>query len=81
VGWYLTGFPVGREARRDLMAVSTPAELDGLLDRLDPELRCPDVLPRGPVNGPRRVALPAGWLDNTDDPNPPAGAEVFVSGG
>ncbi|HEV7886724.1 MAG TPA: tRNA-dihydrouridine synthase, partial [Acidimicrobiales bacterium] len=87
VGWYLTGFPVGRAQRRALVAISSADELDGLLDSLaldggvDLSMRVPRVLPRGPVNGPRRVALPAGWLDDPDDPNPPAGAEEFTSGG
>ncbi|MDQ1445924.1 MAG: hypothetical protein QOI20_2388 [Acidimicrobiaceae bacterium] len=81
VGWYLTGYAVGRETRRALVAVSSPAELDGLLDRLDPSLAADTVLPRGPVNGPRRVVVPAGWMDDPMDPRPPRGAEEFVSGG
>jgi hypothetical protein len=27
------------------------------------------------------VALPEGWLDDRDDPRPPSGAELDVSGG
>ena len=37
--------------------------------------------PRGHTNGPRRVVLPDGWLDEIDDPTPPEGAELLVSGG
>lgn len=82
VSWYLTGYPVGREARRALVAVSSLAEMDRLLADVDTDLDAPAVVqPRGPVNGPRRVALPEGWLDHPHDPNPPAGTEEFVSGG
>ena len=85
IGWYLTGFPVGRELRRSLMEVSSPesffALCEELLSRVSPELRALEVLARGPVNGPRRVVLPEGWLDDPLDPNPPFGAEEFASGG
>lgn len=84
VGWYLTGFAVGRDLRRSLVAVSSARELDELLDQLDPALlgtRPGQTLPRGPSNGPRPVALPERWLDRRDDPMPPAGADEFASGG
>jgi hypothetical protein len=38
-------------------------------------------LPRGHTNGPRPVHLPAGWLDRVDDPTPPEGGDILVSGG
>ena len=84
--WYLQGYPVGGEVRRRLGAASTTlAELDALLDELDPapgaRSRAPSALPRGHTDGPRPVALPDGWLDLVDDPTPPVGAEVLVSGG
>jgi nifR3 family TIM-barrel protein len=82
--WYLTGFPIGGERRRRLSQVSTLAELDGLLDELDPTLSLPEDaarLKRGHTSGPRPVALPAGWLERVDDPTPPAGADALVSGG
>lgn len=85
IGWYLTGFPVGRELRRELMEVSSQESFwalsNVLLERVSPSLRASDVLARGPVNGPRRVVLPEGWLDDPNDPNPPFGAEEFASGG
>ncbi|MDQ2725318.1 MAG: tRNA dihydrouridine synthase DusB [Actinomycetota bacterium] len=84
IGWYLTGFAVGGAARRDLALVSSLAELDDRLGALEPGLTLPPGahrLPRGHTNGPRPVALPAGWLDDPDDPRPPAGADAFVSGG
>jgi tRNA-dihydrouridine synthase len=87
-GWYLTGFPVGGERRRQLAMVSTLAELDALctevLELLGPDHPFPlEALrvPRGHTNGPRPVELPPGWLDTLDDPTPPAGADTLVSGG
>jgi nifR3 family TIM-barrel protein len=82
--WYLTGFPIGGERRKLLALVSTLAELDALLDELDPSIPFPlEALrvPRGHTNGPRPVALPPGWFDDVDDPTPPLGAELLVSGG
>ena len=70
VSWYLKGFPVGGDLRRDLALVSTLEELDGLLDRLDPQAAFPVAelgTPRGRQGSPRkRVALPEGWLEDTD---------------
>jgi nifR3 family TIM-barrel protein len=82
--WYLTGYPVGGERRRRLSQVSSLAELDALLDDLDPATALPpgaERLKRGHTNGPRPVALPPGWLDTVDDPTPPSGADALVSGG
>ncbi len=83
-GWYLTGFPVGSGVRRSLGLAASLAELHQLLDGLDGDLAFPvDALrmPRGHTNGPRPVRLPAGWLDDVDDPTPPAGGDLLVSGG
>ena len=70
VSWYLKGFPAGGDLRRDLALVSTLAELDALLDQLDPEAEFPVAelgTPRGRQGSPRKgVALPEGWLDDTD---------------
>jgi nifR3 family TIM-barrel protein len=82
--WYLTGFPVGGEIRRRLAMVASLDELDRLLDELDPAIAFPPGagrLPRGHTHGPKAVALPHGWLDTVDDPTPPPGAELLVSGG
>jgi nifR3 family TIM-barrel protein len=82
--WYLTGFPVGGERRRRFSQVSSLEELDRLIDELDPAMPFPPGagrLLRGHTNGPRPVALPAGWLDAVDDPTPPSGADAAVSGG
>ncbi len=83
-GWYLAGYPVGGEVRHRLAQVSTPAELAAILAELDPSVALPESarrLPRGHVDGPRPVALPEGWLMSPDDPHPPRGADVLVSGG
>jgi len=67
--WYLTGFPVGGEVRRCFAQVSSLAELEDLLAALD---RATEVVPggerirRGHTNGPIRVALPDGFLDDLD---------------
>jgi nifR3 family TIM-barrel protein len=70
VSWYLKGFAAGGDLRRSLALVSTLAELDGLLARLDPDEPFPVTelgAPRGRQGSPReRVALPEHWLDDTD---------------
>ncbi len=69
VSWYLKGFQAGGEMRRSLGLVSTLADLDGLLERLDPDEPFPVAelgTPRGRQGSPRRVVLPEGWLDDTD---------------
>ena len=59
--WYLTGYPVGGDARRRFAQVSTCAELDDLVAELDPSS---SVVPggerirRGHTNGPIKVSLP-----------------------
>jgi nifR3 family TIM-barrel protein len=83
-GWYLTGFPVGPQVRRSLALASSVAEVDELLDALDPTLPFPhDALrmARGHTNGPRPVHLPDRWLETKDDPTPPVGGDLLVSGG
>jgi nifR3 family TIM-barrel protein len=83
-GWYLTGLPVGSAARRSLSQAASLAEVDELVSGLDPDLAFPPEalrLARGHTNGPRPVRLPAGWLDDVDDPTPPSGGEILVSGG
>lgn len=84
VAWYLKGFPVGGELRRNLAMISSLAELDDLLAKLDPAVPFPaEALgqPRGRVNAPGKVSLPHGWLDSRDDDTVPEGAETDESGG
>ncbi|HEX6967550.1 MAG TPA: tRNA dihydrouridine synthase DusB [Micromonosporaceae bacterium] len=84
VAWYLKGFPVGAELRRALAMVSSLAELDDLLGKLDPALPYPrEILgqPRGRTNSPGKVYLPDGWLADRDADGVPEGAELDESGG
>lgn len=83
-GWYLTGYPVGGPARKALAMASSLAELDALLDALDPAAKLPvgsELLPRGHLQGPRHVTVPEHWLRDVDDPTPPDDAGAFHSGG
>jgi nifR3 family TIM-barrel protein len=82
--WYMTGFAIGGERRRELSQITSFADLDRLLDDLDPTMPFPPEahrIRRGHTRGPRPVHLPDRWLDTADDPTPPAGAELLVSGG
>jgi len=83
--WYLTGYPVGGEARGNFSKINSIDELDHLIAALDPTLV---VVPggerirRGHTNGPIRVILPEGYLDNLDDATPPDDGHVMaLSGG
>ncbi|MCL2542731.1 MAG: tRNA dihydrouridine synthase DusB [Nocardioidaceae bacterium] len=70
VTWYLKGFPAGGDMRRSLGLIDSLATLDRLLADLDPAAPFPVSelgAPRGRQGAPRaRVALPDGWLDETD---------------
>ncbi|MDG2906749.1 MAG: tRNA dihydrouridine synthase DusB [Acidimicrobiales bacterium] len=83
--WYLKGYATGPAVRRGLQAIDSLDDLDRQLADLDPHLALdPDSLriPRSHRNGPRRVVLPEGWLDDPEDATPPpAEAEALVSGG
>jgi nifR3 family TIM-barrel protein len=83
IGWYLHGFPAGSELRGALALVKTIAELDRLLGQLDADAPFPvaGTGPRGRQGSPARVALPDGWLADSDDCTVPAGADVMHSGG
>jgi nifR3 family TIM-barrel protein len=82
--WYTQGYAIGADARRALGTVASLTELDAVVARVDPGLALPPEAlrwRRGHTDGPRPVRLPDGWLRLVDDPTPPAGAEVLVSGG
>jgi tRNA-dihydrouridine synthase len=69
VSWYLKGFEVGGEIRAAGGLVSTLADLDAVLARLDGAQSFPVTeigRPRGRQGSPRRVVLPQGWFDDTD---------------
>jgi hypothetical protein len=66
------------------MDAETVAELDALLDTVDPHMPMPAAarnLPRGHLHGPRPVELPAHWRELADDPAPLVGADEAYSGG
>ena len=84
VAWYTKGFSVGSDTRRALAMVSSLDELAELLAGIEDQPYPTAVLgaPRGRTTPPRPVALPEGWLEgDRDDPRPPRGAELEVSGG
>ena len=84
LGWYLTGYPVGSEARRKLTLVASFAELDDQLAALDHSLTVDAVTaarPRGTQTGPHAVIIPDGWLDAEATAPPDALADASVSGG
>ena len=70
VSWYLKGFAAGGDLRRSLAMVTSLAELDELLARLDWSEPFPVSelgAPRGRQGSPRdKVALPEHWLEDTD---------------
>jgi nifR3 family TIM-barrel protein len=82
--WYTQGYAIGADARRALGQVSSLAELATTLQSIDPSLALPPEAlrwKRGHTDGPRPVRLPDGWLRLIDDPTPPSGAEILISGG
>ena len=84
LGWYLTGYAVGSEARRRLTLVASFAELDDRLADLDPTLTVDTATaarPRGTQTGPHAVVIPEGWLDAEATAPPDALADAAVSGG
>lgn len=84
-GWYLTGYPVGSDVRRQFAEVSTLDDVRELAHSLDRSLRLVDGgerLARGHTNGPINVVLPHGYLDHLDDLTVPDDALVTtLSGG
>ena len=82
--WYVTGFPVGGQMRGRLANVESVAQLMDLVAEF-PDADFPEQAlrtKRSHTGGPKRVALPDGWLADVDDDTPlPAEAGSFVSGG
>jgi nifR3 family TIM-barrel protein len=85
MAWYLKGFSVGQEVRAALGMVASLRQLDTLLAHIDPDQSFPVTeigVPRGRQGSPRTVALPQGWLDDTDGSTGDlADAELGISGG
>lgn len=84
VAWYLKGFSVGSDLRKQLAMASSLTELADLLAQLDQRQPFPtEVLgrPRGRTTGARKVSLPEGWLADRDSRLVPFGAELADSGG
>ena len=83
--WYLTGYPVGGDLRRQFAMVSTIGELEDLIAGLDPTTTLVaggERIRRGHTNGPIRVALPEGYLDHLDNLTVPDDGHVMaLSGG
>jgi nifR3 family TIM-barrel protein len=83
--WYLSGYPVGGEARRRFGMVASLAELDDLLAALDPVLELAPGgarIKRGHTNGPIKVSLPEHYLDDPDSLDVPDDHDVMaLSGG
>jgi len=83
--WYTKGFRTSAELRARLVQIHTRSDLEKLL--CDLPLREPFPpgamrLPRGKKGGRQRVSLPAGYLDQLDDAEPPdPSAEDPSSGG
>ena len=83
-GWYLTGYPVGPDVRRQFAEVSTLDEVRQLAASLDSSLRLVaggERLPRGHTNGPINVVLPHGYLDHLDDLQVPDDAMLTTMSG
>jgi nifR3 family TIM-barrel protein len=84
VSWYLKGFRAGGELRRSLALVETLAQLDRLLDELDPSEPFPSSelgAPRGRQGSPRRVVLPDGWLADQEWMDDPLAEELESGSG
>ena len=67
VAWYLKGFAVGGQVRRDFMACESLEEMDRCIANLDQDMPYPRAVagkPRGRVRYAKKVRLPYGWLDS-----------------
>lgn len=88
VAWYFKGYEVGSDVRSGLARVSSWAELEDLLSRLDPDAPYPGRAAegsRGRAGSPKRPHLPQDWLDsrrmNEAHRAMIAHAELDISGG
>jgi nifR3 family TIM-barrel protein len=85
MAWYLMGFPVGGELRRQFATVTSLTHIEDLIGQLDPDVPFPTEAatgPRGRQGSPQaKVTLPDGWLDDPEDATVPTAADVMHSGG
>ena len=84
-GWYVAGWPVGKEIRRRLHAVESLKDLVDVTCDFDKDLTLPPEgvrVKRSHTGGPRKVSLPNFWLQDPDEHVAlNADAEANVSGG
>ncbi len=83
--WYVSGYPVGSEVRRQLSMIGSLAQLDDILGDID-GTQCivegGERIKRGHTNGPVKVSLPDGYLDDPDSLAVPDDNDVMaLSGG
>lgn len=72
--WYTKGFRGSAQARQRFMSVTSLEELQTVLSSLDATEPFPVHamrVPRGKASGRQTVSLPAGYLNDLDDPTPP----------
>ncbi|MDD6460961.1 MAG: tRNA dihydrouridine synthase DusB [Bifidobacteriaceae bacterium] len=65
--WYLKGFPVGGDVRRQFMECESLDDVHRVVGSLDPDVPFPMQIadkPRGRVRYAKKVHLPYGWLDS-----------------
>ena len=84
-GWYLTGYPVGGELRRQFGEISSIEHVSQLISQCDPDATIVaggERFVRGHSNGPVNIVLPHGFLENLDDLVAPDDATLtHMSGG
>lgn len=65
--WYLKGFPVGGDVRRQFMECESLDDVHRVVDSLDPDVPFPMQIadkPRGRVRYAKKVRLPYDWLES-----------------
>ena len=88
MAWYLKGIVAGSEVRGALALINSLAEMDALLETIDPEQRLTEEIahaPRGRTTPEKKVNLPDGWLKSQTmtqlEQDTVRTAELSVSGG
>ena len=88
MAWYLKGVIAGSETRGALSLISSLAQLELLLENIDPDQILDEELaksPRGRTTPDRKVNLPDGWLNSqfisSTEKETVREAELLVSGG